>query len=202
MGLFEHFPYTNFHDLNLDVILNRVKTAETSAIEAAEDATQAAESAQALSGQIANANNTANSALSTAQQANTTAEEALAAAQQGATAEVLSDFFDDDRSTVRTTSHYAYRIGKEIYFNWIGFISATDRQISLYFNQKYKNFLAAEISPVLQRLSGTEGTQFTQIIGAVRPTYANGTLAGVHFSYLNSTGECCYNGHITLAENV
>lgn len=25
MGLFEHFPYTNFHDLNLDWILNVVK---------------------------------------------------------------------------------------------------------------------------------------------------------------------------------
>ena len=38
MGLFEHFPYTNFHDLNLDVILKRVKDAEAAAAESAEDA--------------------------------------------------------------------------------------------------------------------------------------------------------------------
>ena len=29
MALFEHFPYTNFHQMNLDWLLNRVKNIET-----------------------------------------------------------------------------------------------------------------------------------------------------------------------------
>lgn len=37
MGLFEHFPYTNYHDLNLDKILERTKEAEV-AVEAAKNA--------------------------------------------------------------------------------------------------------------------------------------------------------------------
>lgn len=81
MGLFEHFPYTNFHDLNLDVILNRVKTAETSAIEAAEDA---AGSHQQASEAVATANQavaTANQAVSSAQQAVTNAATSQTAAE-------------------------------------------------------------------------------------------------------------------------
>lgn len=34
MGVFEHFPYTNFHDLNLDRILERTAKAEKDAAEA------------------------------------------------------------------------------------------------------------------------------------------------------------------------
>lgn len=64
MGLFEHFPYTNFHDLNLNWILGKIKdidstvagvhqaeeNAAASAESAAESAESAAASAEAASG--------------------------------------------------------------------------------------------------------------------------------------------------------
>ena len=51
MGIFEHFPYSNFHNLNLDRILERTKAAE----EAAQAAEAAAEAAAASIATIANA---------------------------------------------------------------------------------------------------------------------------------------------------
>lgn len=51
MGIFEHFPYSNFHDLNLDRILERTQAAET----AAQAAEAAAEAAAASIATIANA---------------------------------------------------------------------------------------------------------------------------------------------------
>lgn len=50
MGIFEHFPYSNFHDLNLDRILERTQAAE----EAVQAAEAAAEAAAASVAQIAN----------------------------------------------------------------------------------------------------------------------------------------------------
>lgn len=49
MGLFEHFPYTNFHDLNLNWIIGKIKhieTAETNTAESAEAAAASAAAAQ------------------------------------------------------------------------------------------------------------------------------------------------------------
>lgn len=51
MGIFEHFPYSNFHDLNLDRILERTQAAE----EAVQAAEAAAEAAAASIATIANA---------------------------------------------------------------------------------------------------------------------------------------------------
>lgn len=72
MGIFEHFPYTNFHDLNLDKILERTHEAEAAAAASAEDAAQAAADA-------ALALNTANAANTAAGNAVNTANSALAA---------------------------------------------------------------------------------------------------------------------------
>lgn len=47
MGLFEHWPYVNFHDLNLDWIIGKIKNVETSEANAAEYAEASAESAAA-----------------------------------------------------------------------------------------------------------------------------------------------------------
>lgn len=63
MGLFEHFPYTNFHDLNLDVILKRVKDAEAAAAESAEDAAASAAIAQNIESIAVDAQTKANIAL-------------------------------------------------------------------------------------------------------------------------------------------
>lgn len=87
MGIFEHFPYTNFHDLNLDKILERTHEAEAAAAASAEDAAQAAADAAQAADDAALALNTATQALNTANAANTaagnavnTANSALAAA--------------------------------------------------------------------------------------------------------------------------
>lgn len=66
MGLFDNFPYTNLHEINLDWILNKlrlmdsyVKNAEDSANEAASSANEAEASKNAASGSAANAANSA-----------------------------------------------------------------------------------------------------------------------------------------------
>ena len=47
MGLFEHFPYTNFHDLNLNWIIGKIKNVETAEANTAASAEAAAASAEA-----------------------------------------------------------------------------------------------------------------------------------------------------------
>lgn len=100
MGLFEHFPYTNFHDLNLDVILQRVKNAETAAASSAEDAagsqahadealtkaTNALSTANTAASDAATAKSNAASAVSTANSAASSASDAVTAAQAAQTA--------------------------------------------------------------------------------------------------------------------
>lgn len=76
MGLFEHFPYTNFHDLNLDVILKRVKDAEAAAAESAEDAAGSQAHADEALTKATTALNTANTAASNASTAVSTANTA------------------------------------------------------------------------------------------------------------------------------
>lgn len=69
MGLFEHFPYTNFHDLNLDKILERTKAAETAVAASAQAAEDAADLARTADDNATLALNTANSAASDASDA-------------------------------------------------------------------------------------------------------------------------------------
>lgn len=79
MGVFEHFPYTNFHDINLDRILERTKEAEE-AIGQTQDALDAAvNDMHAADLKATLALNTANAAANTANQANTKADTALEA---------------------------------------------------------------------------------------------------------------------------
>ena len=47
MGLFEHWPYTNFHDLNLDWIIKKIKNVETAEANSQASAEASAESAAA-----------------------------------------------------------------------------------------------------------------------------------------------------------
>ena len=76
MGLFEHFPYTNFHDLNLDKVLERTAEAEQAVADSAADAQQAASDAAAANSKATLALNTANSASSAASNAVNTANTA------------------------------------------------------------------------------------------------------------------------------
>lgn len=107
MGLFEHFPYTNFHDLNLDIILARVKKSATDAADAAADAAQAASNvvaaltaanqaiAQATAAQAA-----AETAANAAQTAADAAEEAAEIAAREAGLEIIDVYGDLDTNSI------------------------------------------------------------------------------------------------------
>lgn len=121
MGLFEHFPYTNYHDLNLDKILERTKEAEeavaaseaavlaaaadmaaadakatlalSTANTASNNATTALNTANTADGNATTALNTANTAAGNASTALTNSTNALHYAQ--AKAQILYEIFYD-----------------------------------------------------------------------------------------------------------
>lgn len=63
MGLFEHWPYTNFHDLNLDWIVDKVKKINDDVASAQSSAESAAGSAEAASGSATEASAAASIAV-------------------------------------------------------------------------------------------------------------------------------------------
>lgn len=76
MGLFEHWPYTNFHDLNLNWIVQKLKgwddmaeQVQQSAESAAQSATDAAESAESAAGSAESAAQSAADAAGSAESA-------------------------------------------------------------------------------------------------------------------------------------
>ena len=114
MGIFEHFPYTNFHDLNLDKILERTQAAEQAVADSAAAAEAAAASAAAVESTVNTALNTANSAYSLAHTANnaagaaqTTADQALALAQQDHR-EIIYIAVDPDYNTAELITNYTW----------------------------------------------------------------------------------------------
>lgn len=132
MGLFEHFPYTNYHDLNLDKILERTKEAEEAVAASEAAALAAAADASAADGKATTALNTANNAKNTADQAaldagaaQDTADQAIldAAAALGVANSALtpvvvssSDWIDTDNTTVGILDSFAVRIGNIFFF--------------------------------------------------------------------------------------
>lgn len=80
MGIFEHFPYTNFHDLNLDKILERTQAAEEAVETSAQQVQDAASDMAAAQAAAANAVSVANGAVSTANTAATSAAQAATSA--------------------------------------------------------------------------------------------------------------------------
>lgn len=103
MGVFEHFPYTNFHDLNLDKILERTKEAEIATQASAEAAAASAAAAAASEGKSTLALNTANSAYSLAGAAKTIADYAKAKVDLGVQYEVI---YDEVNSEITVTDLY------------------------------------------------------------------------------------------------
>lgn len=77
MGLFEHWPYTNFHDLNLDWIIKKLPEVIT----AGEQAVQSAEDAVSAKNDAIDAKNAALNAVTDAEHAADDAEEAASIAQ-------------------------------------------------------------------------------------------------------------------------
>ena len=84
MGLFEHFPYTNFHDLNLNWIIGKIKNVETAEENTAASAEAAAGSAQEAAGSAHEAAGSAQEAAGSAQEAAGFAENAAGSAEDAA----------------------------------------------------------------------------------------------------------------------
>lgn len=100
MGIFEHFPYTNFHDLNLDKILERTKEAE----EAVETSAQQVQDAAA---DMAAAQAAAAAAQSTAATAQNVAAEALRIVNESIFTIVdVNASYVDDTATIDSTLTY------------------------------------------------------------------------------------------------
>lgn len=102
MGIFEQFPYTNFHNLNLDKILKRTAEAEEAVRASEAAALQAAADAAASAAGIAAAESKADTALNTANTAATTAANALTYSQAKAT-HSFEILIDDQNSTITVT---------------------------------------------------------------------------------------------------
>ena len=62
MGLFDQFPYTNFHNLNLDWIIGQIKNIKNAVTSTAEDAASASESAEAAAASAGSAAESAETA--------------------------------------------------------------------------------------------------------------------------------------------
>ena len=103
MGVFEHFPYTNFHDLNLDKVLERTHEAEQAAAASAADAAASAADAAASHAEASAALNKANQAYNIASTANTNATYAKDKVDLGVQYEVM---YDDNNSTITLTDLY------------------------------------------------------------------------------------------------
>ena len=93
MGLFEHFPYVNLHELNLDWILLKVKKNTEDAAAAAADASAAETAAQAAADTAANAQTAADAAAQAA------ADAAEVAARE-AGLEIIDVYGDADNNTI------------------------------------------------------------------------------------------------------
>lgn len=102
MGVFEHFPYTNFHDLNLDKIMKRTNEAEANAQQAANDAAAAAAGIAAANSKSTEALSKANAAVNTANGAAADAEQALTYSRAKAT-HSFEIIIDDQNSTITVT---------------------------------------------------------------------------------------------------
>lgn len=121
MGIFEHFPYSNFHNLNLDKILERTQEAEEAVAASAAAAEAAAEDAATADANATLALNTANAANNTATNAKNTADAANSAinslrTELTPTVVTSADLFDVDNSTVDITTVNAYKFGKLLIF--------------------------------------------------------------------------------------
>lgn len=105
MGLFEHFPYTNLHELNLDWILFKVKKNTEDTADAAADATAAKDTADQAILDAAAAQHTADQAILDAAAAQHTADQAILdaaaamAAAQSASPTIFQIIADEDNNT-------------------------------------------------------------------------------------------------------
>lgn len=106
MGLFEHWPYVNFHDLNLDWIINKIKNVETAEANSQASAEASAESAAAsqlsADASLESAGASQQSAESSQQSAEDSQESAEASAASELSAKNYADHIADPVSGLVT----------------------------------------------------------------------------------------------------
>lgn len=112
MGFFDNFPYTNFHELNLDWILSKLGLLDQSAEAAAQSATEAKASETAAADKANNAGASAATAAQSAAAAAQSAAEAASIAQTGRRYIFIGDSYADgwDPETESTIK------------SWVGYI--------------------------------------------------------------------------------
>lgn len=93
MGLFEHFPYTNLHELNLDWIILKVKKNTEDTTEAAADAAEAQTAAEAAA-------DSAEDAQTAAENAAEAAASAAEIAAREAGLEIIDVYGDADNNII------------------------------------------------------------------------------------------------------
>lgn len=110
MGVFEHFPYTNFHELNLSWILAKLKELEDVIgnqivdIVARAGVAANAEAISDLSDRVDGVETTATGAAATAQSASTTAQSAVTTANAANTAASAAVNTADSANTIATAA--------------------------------------------------------------------------------------------------
>lgn len=108
MGLFEHFPYTNFHDLNLDTILKRTEEAEEAVTAAAQQVEDAAADMAAADAKATQALTNSNNALEIASDL---------AAEYAPAIISAADLFNASAGNASITTVRAFTMGKLLVFS-------------------------------------------------------------------------------------
>lgn len=143
MGLFEHWPYTNFHDLNLNWIVGKVKNIDDNVASAASSAASAAESATASRGSADASAASAESAAGSAESAAGYASDIQESAEQiQLNTERLNNLIIQGTPTEGNAELIDIRVGA----NGITYPTAGDSvrgqytELDTKFSVKYSNF--------------------------------------------------------------
>lgn len=180
MGLFEHFPYTNFHDLNLDKIVENTKEAKAAAAAAEAAALAAAADASVADTKATNAFNLANTAKGIADQAvldaaaaQHTADQAILDAASAATAAAngptptfvnYDDLINTDNTNVSLYNNsHAVKVGKLLFFTIYAYDIGVDHRL-IYFKTPYNNLINISTEIIEKSNSSAPYDTFKQMI--------------------------------------
>ena len=192
MGLFEHFPYTNYHDLNLDKILERTKEAEE-AVAASEAAVLAA------AADMAAADAKATLALSTANTAAGNASSALTAAGNAVSTANSADAKADTAIAQSNPYSVIPQVGVRINFNdssleWYEEPGGADNPISTladligYLSEYTNNDFVSGLNPILIK------PIISRYPRLAHPTTATTSCYGAQLIYTSSPLDANYKG--------
>lgn len=197
MGIFEHFPYTNFHNLNLDRILERTKAAEEAVNTALSELEAAQADMAAADAKATLALNTANGAAGTAAAAVVTANGAAAGVAALAYSAVSESDLIDTANTYHVTinSCQACKIAGLILFDIVFALEAGYNYGNIAFKSDYKP-VEGQLSAALYKFNSGDNyyDEFSQVM-----RYAS--VSGYSFQDL-ATGTYKLTGCVAIAPAV